>query len=1039
MITVQILDYVYGSGANNQLNFNNATVNTSATYPWQQLSSTSAKIVNQITGTKYLYPVSGLMTKGQEYTISATVVDYTGSGGDIGFSSGDSSGTANGVGNTARRSSNGDISHTFDASGFQDVKIFSDVNGGGTLTNCKLTPTSSIDWKESVLGNLDVGSSEDFPLALTFSIADARNLDNRTGTYSKSFKIPATKNNNKILKSSYIEGSTSSDQSEINFSNNVNKKKPCRIIVDGNYSVDGFFQLTAIGKSTSPSYYSCVFYGDNIDWASSLDTKPLKDLSVLNGADGSGWDSLNGKTGTGIDLKVQYQYIIDTWDAVDAENTQPSGGAVSANTSPIVYPIISYGENNAGGEAATIQLLTNKHQHDSSGAGKVGYYGWDNSNNSYDTPIPSCDWRPCIFIYDIIKQIFSQEGYTIVSDFIETTMFKKLIMALPNFKHNNVVDRVNANSWEGGFDSAGSGLAYSFLIDGSTTVPVFDAYYDPSVWQTVYQDIKWDDGGQLVETVTEPPTEIVYDNATGSFTINEFGFYDISVSNLSVWIESVCYLPLVNTATDVRLKTIRVGCYVKTAGQSSWNKIGDFAHLIGEDDDYIKWATCGSTPSGYPASSFNSNQLENMLIENQYLNKGDKIKFQVLLRAQQGTGIGHSMGFETYIYGGDNSTGAPAGGSSNSGGVISIIHKGENVAYGQTYDLKNVIDSSSTQMGFLKGVSHAFNLQFLTDTVSKTVEIEPFNDFYKNQNDAIDWTGKVDLSQNQEDKWIETELLREVIFKYKTDSEDKVVEDRGIKYWDSILDEYPYREFLSNEFSVGQVIFENPFFAGTRNTRNSQSNLGWNANAPYGAVLWGFCDTYNEGTIPTGGSGCRPEKGYNFVPRLLNWERLQCSSYVSTAVMLYAVIQDWASSTETIWSAYGVPFSTFEIYPQATSFNKFDSSVPVLTYNSISILDDRNCLTGAITSADTQKGLYQTYYQNQVEMMKNSPRIKAIYINLTLSDASNLDLRKLVYIDGSYYRINRVIDFQPNNNKTTKVELVLWEDLGSFEASPATF
>lgn len=891
---------------------------------------------------------------------------------------------------------------------------------------------SSLDFNKSIIGELDVGDSADFPLALSFSIADIRSLDARTGTYSKTFKIPATKNNNKIFKYAYYEESFIDG-------NKLPTEKDCRILVDSNYSVNGKIQLTAVGKSTSPSYYSCVFYGSNVDWASSLNTKLLKDLSVRGGADGSGWDNLNKKGGgTGVDLKVQYGYIKNTWEAVDAASTQPSSGVVSANTSPIVYPVISYGENNAEGDSGTIQLLKNKYQAHGGSAGKTGYYGWDDSNNFYDTPLPSCDWRPCIFIYDIIKQIFSQEGYTIVSDFIETEMFKKLIMTLPNFKHNNVIDRVNANSWEGTFNdgAAGSGLVCTLLIDGSTESPVFDAEVDVD-WQTVYQNIFWNGGGQLVETVTDPPTEVVYDNVTGHFTINEFGFYDISVSNLSVWIESVCYLPLVNTATDVRLKTIRVGCYVKTVGQASWNRIGDFAHLIGEDDDYIRWATCGSTPSGYPASSFNSNQLENMLIENRYLNKGDKIKFQLLLRAQQNTGAGHSMGFETYIYGGSNSDGAPAGGVSDRGAVVSITHKGENVEYGQTYDLKNVIDSSSTQMGFLKGVSHAFNLQFLTDTVSKTVEIEPFNDFYKNQNEAIDWTDKVDFSQIQEDKWIETELSREIIFKYKTDSEDKVVEDRGIKYWDSILDEYPYREFLSNEFSVGQVIFENPFFAGTRNTRNKESNEGFVANAPYGAVLWGFCDNYNEGTIPTGGSGCRPEKGYNFVPRLLNWERLQCPSVSSSANILYATVQRWANEQNNIWAALSA--GTWDIYPQATSFNRFDSLVPVLTYNTLSVIDDRNCATGGITSADPQKGLYQTYYQKQIEMMKKTPRLKTIYINLTLTDASNLDLRKLVYIDGSYYRINRIIDFQPNNNKTTKVELVLWEELGGFEAVSATF
>ena len=37
-----------------------------------------------------------------------------------------------------------------------------------------------------------------------------------------------------------------------------------------------------------------------------------------------------------------------------------------------------------------------------------------------------------------------------------------------------------------------------------------------------------------------------------------------------------------------------------------------------------------------------------------------------------------------------------------------------------------------------------------------------------------------------------------------------------------------------------------------------------------------------------------------------------------------------------------------------------------------------------------------------------------------------------MYIDGYYYSINRIIDYKPNNNEITKVELMLWEDLGNF-------
>ena len=115
----------------------------------------------------------------------------------------------------------------------------------------------------------------------------------------------------------------------------------------------------------------------------------------------------------------------------------------------------------------------------------------------------------------------------------------------------------------------------------------------------------------------------------------------------------------------------------------------------------------------------------------------------------------------------------------------------------------------------------------------------------------------------------------------------------------------------------------------------------------------------------------------------------------------------------------------------ATHSPPYSGVTKPLTYNSIP-QETWDCTTGLRYGPTGYKGLYQEYYQNMIEMLKRNPRIKLVNINLKMSDIANLDLRKLVYIDGYYYRINRVIDYQVNNNNPTQVELVLWEDLGGF-------
>ena len=129
--------------------------------------------------------------------------------------------------------------------------------------------SNEINWNTSILGTLDVTSHSEFPLALTFTIADIKDISARKGTFSKTFKIPATKNNNLIYKNVYIANSYSSV--------NVFTKKDCRILVDNIFAVNGLLQLNAIGGSDNPEYYSCVFFVKSFS-----KTKVLKPITYIS-------------------------------------------------------------------------------------------------------------------------------------------------------------------------------------------------------------------------------------------------------------------------------------------------------------------------------------------------------------------------------------------------------------------------------------------------------------------------------------------------------------------------------------------------------------------------------------------------------------------------------------------------------------------------------------------------------------------------------------------------------------------------------------
>jgi hypothetical protein len=122
-------------------------------------------------------------------------------------------------------------------------------------------------------------------------------------------------------------------------------------------------------------------------------------------------------------------------------------------------------------------------------------------------------------------------------------------------------------------------------------------------------------------------------------------------------------------------------------------------------------------------------------------------------------------------------------------------------------------------LDFLRGVVDEFNLSFKTDASSKVILIEPTHPYtipgeaivrpgFFN-NDFIDWSGKLDLSQKASLKLF-SDYNRVLNFRYKADSNDslqKIVQDRNAVVLASS------RYLLPLRFQTGNNDFENRFFS----------------------------------------------------------------------------------------------------------------------------------------------------------------------------------------------------------------------------------
>jgi hypothetical protein len=221
---------------------------------------------------------------------------------------------------------------------------------------------------------------EGFDFSFNYGIADIRNPEKRSTEYSKTIKCPATKNNDELFGHIYdvnISNNYDANTTNISVNFNPNKKAEARVIADGVEVMAGVVQLRKIVQKGHAYTYEVVFIGKLVNIFSILGDKEL------NGLDDNGNPYIDFS-----DLDHQYDYgrITSSW----------------TNTSGYVYPMIDYGVN---------QALFNQQ-----------------GERIYRVS----DFRPAVFLYDIIDRIFDFAGFTYTSTIFSSAFFRNLIIPFTN-------------------------------------------------------------------------------------------------------------------------------------------------------------------------------------------------------------------------------------------------------------------------------------------------------------------------------------------------------------------------------------------------------------------------------------------------------------------------------------------------------------------------------------------------------------------------------------------------------------------------------
>jgi hypothetical protein len=84
----------------------------------------------------------------------------------------------------------------------------------------------------------------------------------------------------------------------------------------------------------------------------------------------------------------------------------------------------------------------------------------------------------------------------------------------------------------------------------------------------------------------------------------------------------------------------------------------------------------------------------------------------------------------------------------------------------------------------------------------------------------------------------------------------------------------------------------------------------------------------------------------------------------------------------------------------------------------------------------TDANLYNEYHKKFIDEITDPNSIMFVgYFNLKPQDVYNLDFRDAYYFLNAYWRLNKVIDYNPNSTALTKCEFVKFKDASSFTAT----
>lgn len=297
---------------------------------------------------------------------------------------------------------------------------------------------------------------------------------------------------------------------------------------------------------------------------------------------------------------------------------------------------------------------------------------------------------------------------------------------------------------------------------------------------------------------------------------------------------------------------------------------------------------------------------------------------------------------------------------------------------GETIDVSETIPKGVFQKDFFSSIVKMFNL-YVTESTDKIkhLMIEPYIDYYDFAT-QLDWTLKVDRSKPFRLKPMSELNGRYFEYKYRNDT-DYYGQNYREKYnenYGDFLEDTGYE--FANDKQTAEVIFA------------STPLIIHASNDKIHSVILKRTNTQNAVS----------EDKMDSVIRILQAKKITGRSSYK--------IEDGTSNLGSL-TTYGYAGHLNDPYTPTADINFGSPRELFFT------------LTGTYPSANLFNGYWSDYV---AEISDKDSKLLTCNVRLTDMDIYNLDFSKPIWIDGSLWRLNKVIDYNPMNEDTTKCEFL---------------